>query len=315
MTAGAAAAVLAAAGCASTGPVTTAASGGPAGVSVSSPGAVSGPVVATTAPSAATASSTATATATTATATAASTATTTAGAPATPTTPATASASATGTPTTPSVPAAVSAAPRSAGCPATGGGVPAGAKRRTTIDVDGDGRADLLWMRLQADGSVLIGVTTASGATFDTVYRSASPIARSVLVARPTPTSQPVLLVSDGRSIDLETVVACGIHQVTDTRGARYTFDVGFTGYGTGIGCLGPGDRPGLTGLNAPYPADRRHYTVTRTFVVLTGTTARNGARDVLHATLPRDRRLIDSARAVTCGDLTLLHDGLSVTA
>lgn len=300
MTAGAAAAVLAASGCASTGPVATAASGGPAGVSASAP-------VTSPAGSASSAGVVPTSAVASPGSAAADSATASSAGPTSPT--------GSASPTAPSAPAAVNPAPSAAGCAPTGGGVPAGAKRRTTIDVDGDGRADVLWIRLRSDGAALIGVTTASGATFDTVYRSASPIARSVLLARPTPSSQPVLLVSDGRSIDLETVVACGIHQVTDVRGVKYTFDVGFTGYGTGVGCLGPGDRPGLTGLNAPYPADGRHYTVTRTFVVVTGTTARNGTRDVLHATLPRDRRLIDSARAVTCGDLTLLHDGLSVTA
>ena len=85
---------------------------------------------------------------------------------------------------TPSVSSTRGAGPGTAGagCAVEGTGIPAGAASGPTVDVDGDGRADSAWLLRNADGSQLVGITTASGATFSVVYRSGSPIDRKVLV-------------------------------------------------------------------------------------------------------------------------------------
>ena len=202
-----------------------------------------------------------------------------------------------------------------AGCAATGGGIPAGAVHRSVVDVDGDGRPDTLWLSPPAGGVVRIGITTASGATFSTLFDSPSPDPRSVLLARPVPGGPVVVLASDGRLTGLLTVAGCALRAVTDTHGTPYLFDVAdLRGGGTGVGCEGPGNRVGLTGLNA-VSTDGRYYTIIRTFITVTGTVARNGVSDTVHAMLPRDRAEVDTAHAVTCGTLTFTHGGLTVDA
>lgn len=198
------------------------------------------------------------------------------------------------------------------GCSSTGGGVPAGASHRLTIDVDGDGRRDTEWVTSSPDGSIRFGISTASGATFSAPWQSASPVERVVLVARPKPGAQPVILADDGRMVGLFTVLDCAIRPVTNVQGDQYRFDLGFADTGTGVGCLGPGDRPGLTGLNLLPTTDQKHYTITRTFVDVAGSKATNGRRDTLHVTLPAGQAAVGSATAVTCGTQTMDHDGLA---
>ena len=177
--------------------------------------------------------------------------------------------------------------------------------------MDGDGRRDVIWLVTLPDGGNRLGFTTASGATFGTEWYSASPVGRSALAARPTPTGQVVVLGDDGRLVELFTVLRCSVRPVTDAQGQQYQFGHEFDVGGTGVGCLGPGNRAGLTGLDAR-EVQGDHVTVRRTFVEVTGTRARNGSSDSLAATLPRDRRLVDSAHDVTCGDLTLAADGVA---
>ena len=54
--------------------------------------------------------------------------------------------------------------------------------------------------------------------------------------------------------------------------------------------------------------------TITRTLIKLNGTHATNGSTDTLKATSPTDDKTLQSATSITCGDLTLTHDGLSAT-
>lgn len=215
-----------------------------------------------------------------------------------------------------SVPDPTSAsAPARTGCAATGGAVPIGVVHRRVVDVDGDGRPDTLWVTpAAAAGSVRIGISTASGATFTTTFTSGSPGPRSVLVARPILGGPVVVLATDGRATGLLTVVGCALRTVTDIHGSPYVFDVAdLRGGGTGVGCVGPGNRVGLTGLNAASTNGRR-FTITRTFVTVTATVARNGATDTVHAVLPRDHVEIDGAHTLTCGTRTLNDDGVSLT-
>ena len=70
---------------------------------------------------------------------------------------------------------------------------------------------------------------------------------------------------------------------MANAQGQPYTFDLGFAGQGTGVGCSGPA--LDLAGLNAVAAADGT-YTVTRTFVTLDA-----DARNATTAPRRRSRR------------------------
>jgi hypothetical protein len=199
------------------------------------------------------------------------------------------------------------------GCPAGGGGTPPDAVTAPAVDVDGDGRADTAWIAPQPgpDGGVDFGATTASGATLSATIRSASPVARSVLFADVTGAGQVVAFGSDGRQVLLYAVADCTLVPVRNAQGEQYAFDRGFTGYGTGVGCAdvdGDGVRD-LVGLELVTGDDGTPQRIERTVVVLQGTEARNGATDTVPVTGPADA---EAAQQVTCGDLTLVDDGVT---
>ena len=192
------------------------------------------------------------------------------------------------------------------GCPATGYAL-TGTNSAPTLDVDGDGQADTEWIATQptGDGSVQFGVQTASGAAISANLASASPNARSVLVADVTGNGEFVVLASDGRAVQLWAISDCAIVPVQNPQGQQYTFDLGFTGHGTGVGCAdvdGDGVRD-LVGLEAD------GVTVTSTIVALDGPNASNGASTTISDVTPA---LADAARSVGCGDLTLADDGVT---
>ena len=193
-----------------------------------------------------------------------------------------------------------------AGCPPTGFAL-TGTVNRPTLDVDGDGRADTEWIAPQptGDGPTRFGVQTASGDAITANLQSASPLPRSLLVADVTGDGELVALTSDGRAVQLWAVSDCQLVPVQDASGEQYAFDLGFTGYGTGVGCLdvdGDGVRD-LAGLLAD------GTTVTQTAIDLAGPRAANGtSRTVEDA--PADQ--LELARSVSCGDLALAADGVS---
>jgi hypothetical protein len=178
--------------------------------------------------------------------------------------------------------------------------------------VDGDGRPDTAFISTAPDasGAVTFGVRTASGGVFSTDLRSASPIARSVLFADVTGHGEVIALASDGRQVQLYAVSQCQLIPEKNAQGQPYVFSLGFTGYGTGVGCVDAnGDgTPDLVGLNY-VPEAQGAGTIQRTIVTLTGPNARNGATD----TVPVTRAgLADEAHDVTCGDLTIRANGVS---
>jgi hypothetical protein len=198
------------------------------------------------------------------------------------------------------------------GCRSSGG-LPPGVHSAPTIDVDGDGRPDTAWIAAEpeADGGVPFGVTTAAGGTFSATIRSASPIARSVLVADVTGSGELIALASDGRQVLLYAVNRCSFVVVRNVQGRQYTFDLGFTGYGTGVGCIdvtGDGVRD-LVGLRLLTAADGTPRSVERTVVTLRGPDARNGATGTVPVRSPAGA---ETARSVTCGDRTLTRDGVT---
>jgi hypothetical protein len=196
--------------------------------------------------------------------------------------------------------------PAPAGCPGSTGGVPPGTNSAPTLDVDGDGRPDTEWIAQEpgADGAVAFGVTTTSEGTFGATIASASPIPRSVLVADVTGAGELIALASDGRQVLLYAISSCSVVPVRNAQGRQYAFDLGFTGFGTGVGCIdvdGDGTRD-LTGLRADGTS------ITRTIVELTGPTAANGASDTVSGATPAQ---IELAHQVTCGDLTMAGNGV----
>jgi hypothetical protein len=199
-----------------------------------------------------------------------------------------------------------------AGCPSVGRAVPSGAATKQTIDVDGDGRADTEWIATQPDstGSVPFGIRTASGAVFSSTIASASPVARTVMFADVTGHGEIIALASDNRQVLLYAVSDCQIIPEKNAQGQQYAFDLGFTGFGTGVGCV-DADGDGTTDLVGFkfVPESQGQGTIQRTIVVLKGPNARNGATDTVPAS---NANLADEARSVTCGDQTLVANGVS---
>jgi hypothetical protein len=207
--------------------------------------------------------------------------------------------------------AAAASAP-AGGCTATSASRPSGAATTPTLDVDGDGKPDTLWIAKQpdADGGVPFGVTTAAGGTFSATIRSASPVARSVMVADVTGKGEFIALASDNRQVLLYGISSCSFVPELNAQGQQYAFDLGFTGFGTGVGCVDADDdgTTDLVGLKFE-PETNGAGTISRTIVVLKGPQARNGATDTVPVTRASEA---DEAQMVGCGDMTLANDGVS---
>jgi hypothetical protein len=196
------------------------------------------------------------------------------------------------------------------GC-TSGSGVPSGAASKASVDVDGDGRRDTVWIGTDPgpDG-VPFGVATAAGGGFSATIQSASPVARSVLLADVTGHGEVIALASDGRQVLLYGVSRCSFVPEQNAQGRQYAFDLGFTGYGTGVGCVdanGDGTTD-LVGLKL-VPEAYGEGTIQRTIVDIDGANARNGATDSVPVTRAT---LADEAQSVSCGDLTLAQDGVT---
>jgi hypothetical protein len=196
-----------------------------------------------------------------------------------------------------------------AGCPATAATTPVGAAVHTVLDVDGDGRPDVAWLTTGADRR--FGITTASGATFSAAIVSASPLPAAAIV-QVVQGDLPIALVDLGREAFVYSLLDCAITAPKDARGAAYTFDRGFAGQGTGVGCSADAGKLRLAGLNAVQDAGASTYTVTRTWVDLStdGRTAANGASAVVATGVPGGDRAVTAAREVSCGDLVAGRDG-----
>ena len=201
-----------------------------------------------------------------------------------------------------------------AGCPSSGQQIPAGTNTKPTIDVDGDGRPDTAFISTQPDPQTgfTFGVRTASGGLITaSMGLSASPVERSVLFADVTGHGEVIALASDGREVQLWAVSACRLIPMQNIQGQQYLFDLGFTGYGTGIGCAdanGDGVRD-LLGLKLVTDPGGRPVSIERTIIRLNGPHASNGPRFTLRSPTPAQAAL---ATSITCGDLTMAANGVS---
>ncbi|WP_426310015.1 hypothetical protein [Cellulosimicrobium sp. E-16] len=214
-------------------------------------------------------------------------------------------------PTDTGTPTADTSTPAAEGCPAAGDGVPAGAGTHEIVDVDGDGRPDTAWLTGGADRA--FGITTASGATFSAPIESASPVAASAIVqlVAAGDATAPVALVDTGREVLLFSAADCAVTPTQNAQGEQYTFDKGFTGFGTGVGCTEVDGELHLAGLNA-VSDDGTSFTVSRTFVDLdTGAqTATNGEEETVAQDAGADDPVVTTAQETSCGDLVAGQDG-----
>ena len=198
-----------------------------------------------------------------------------------------------------------------AGCAATDDGPPEGADTHEIVDVDGDGEADTAWLTGGAERR--FGITTASGATFSTAIDSASPQRASAVVnvVAAGDATAPIALVDTGREVLLFSAADCDLAATQNLAGAPYTFDKGFTGQGTGVGCTEVDGALRLAGLNAT-SADGSSFTVTRTVVELddAALNASNGDEATVATGAGPDDPVVVTAQETSCGELVVGEDG-----
>jgi hypothetical protein len=85
---------------------------------------------------------------------------------------------------------------------------------------------------------------------------------------------------------------------------AQYTFDEGFTGFGTGAGCVPIGSARGLVGYQIIDKQYDIEHTVKRTTIELSdgGRRAANGATVTLGTNIVANSALYQAASSITCG-------------
>lgn len=198
------------------------------------------------------------------------------------------------------------------GCATGSATIPSGAVNRQTIDVDGDGKPDTAWIASAPTGAVAVGVVTAAGGGAERSWDSASPVTRSLMVVSINETTPPILLADDGRTVQLWAFDNCTIADVDNVQGQPYTFSLGFTDFGTGVGCTVIDGTNELVGLNATIASDSNSVQWTSTVVDVTGTKATNGAVVDGIYTSPADDSQIKLLHEVTCGAATIGTDGLT---
>lgn len=189
------------------------------------------------------------------------------------------------------------------GCTAGGAAIPGSADKADTADLDGDGKTDTLWLAVKGNTRML-GVETASGARFATSFTNSAPTSSTAVASRLGDGSA-VILLDFSREAKLYAVADCAIVPVRNTQGQQYTFDEGFTGFGSGAGCpvIGSSGRH-LVGYLAKPGGYGDGYIVTRTVINLSkgGTQALNGTVTTVGNGLPGSDPIVKTAQAVTCG-------------
>lgn len=207
-------------------------------------------------------------------------------------------------PTSTASTAAATAPPAGSGGGCSGGpaAIPAGAARAPVVDVDGDGRPDTGWILTEPSGAVRVGIATAAGGGFERAFTSASPVTRSILVLDVNPDTPPLILANDGRTVRLWAVIDCSPADALNKSGQPYTFSLGFTDIGTGVGCATVNGRRELVGLDAGEP-EGDTVPWTSTVVEVRGNQARNGTVSSGTYTRGPDDAAIQRLHGVSCGD------------
>jgi len=196
-------------------------------------------------------------------------------------------------------------------CTSGSADIPAGATSKQVIDLDGDGRPDTAWIFTDASGATTVGVATAAGGGTERVWSSASPVMRSMLIVDVNESTSPLFLADDGRTVQLWAFENCTIVDVMNVQGHPYEFSLGFTDHGTGVGCATIDGVRQLVGLDVTNQTDST-VAWSSTVVNVTGTEARNGTVTTGTFRRPADNAAIDLLHTVTCGDQTIVDDGIS---
>jgi hypothetical protein len=144
------------------------------------------------------------------------------------------------------------------GCVKNGQAIPKGAGKASSPDLDHDGKRDSVWLA-DSGSTRRLGVRTASGDTFST----AAPQPATAIGQRLGDGSA-IILLNTGRSVQLYAVVGCQIVPTKNVQGKQYSFDLGFTGYGTGVKCVDAGRGLQVAGMLAD-PGTTQKYTVYQT--------------------------------------------------
>jgi hypothetical protein len=185
--------------------------------------------------------------------------------------------------------------------------IPAGAGTVTTVDLDGDGAPDTLWLA-DVDGARELGVATTGHGTQSVEFTSAAPQS-AVASAAVLASGAPVVFLNTGRSVQLYVyrVENPGLVPVDGVTGGQYSFSLGFTDYGTGLTCEELPDGLHLYGENATADAAGT-WTVERTEVTVSAehSVAQNGDPETVGTGLANDDPVVEAARGTTCGDAAL---------
>lgn len=197
--------------------------------------------------------------------------------------------------------------PAAEGCSPTDKTVPPGAVTGATADLDGDGRPDELWLA-DVDGARVLGVRTASGAVLSTEFTSGAPQSATAY-GQVLGDGSAIVLLDTGRAVPLYAVVDCELVPTHNEQGDQYTFDKGFTGYGTGVGCQEvDGDGLRLVGYLAEIEGEQATVTSTPIELAGGGTSARNGQPEQQTGLGPQDP-LVAAAESIGCADAEPVHE------
>lgn len=198
----------------------------------------------------------------------------------------------------------------SPGCPGDAA-PPEDAVTQEVDDVDGDLEPDTLWLARE-QSTVTIGIqASGGGGATHTVSEAANPQPVSALVADVDVNGLYEVLVSDGVEAQLLQWGECDLFAIVDEQGEPYSFALGYTAdaLGTGVGCV-DGD---LVGLDAPDGTEGATVRWTRTVVAIDDGVARNLETTEGTYQRPEDDEAIDLLSQVTCGELTMADDGLTL--
>jgi hypothetical protein len=184
------------------------------------------------------------------------------------------------------------------------GGPPPGAASKDVSDAYG--QPATMWITNTA-----VGIATAQGYG-EAKIQSPSPLQRWALLIDAQQDGNHQIIVDAGREAILYAVSGCTITPVVDRQGASFRFDLGHRrGNGDGIGCSDLGDGRHLVGLlQLRNEQDHPLMTVRRTEIDLNGATATIGRSDTVTATSLQDPAWT-TASGITCGDLSMLRDGV----